>query len=90
MRWVIFSIQHALCLSLPLLRGDQQCSWLDVDVSLFTLHSAPQIVTLELSGSKPEPVKVSTAPPPKLPEVQRQKNKTLDWGGSQSGRKQNC
>lgn len=70
---------------LPLLRGDQQCSWLDVDVSRFTLHSAPQIVTLELRGSNPEPVKVSTAPPPKLPELQKQKKKNVDSRGSTVG-----
>lgn len=51
-------------LNLLVMDGDWQYRRVEVDISLRTSHSSPQIVTVEVSGSNPDPCTDSRAPPP--------------------------
>lgn len=59
---------------LLLLSGISQYRLVEVDLSLCTLHSLPQTVTLEKSGSNPVPWTVNMLPPPWPPRWQKKQD----------------
>lgn len=57
------------CFHLPVEAGVEHTRLVLVLAALSTVHSWPQISTLEVWGSNPKPAMVITCPPPRLPEI---------------------